>query len=493
MNEILNQKDIPTSRKMILLCLGVLPFLIGIFAYLEFYPEDYSNAVYFAILNYLLGYDMEERSIWLELARWGGVLVTTSVILSFMQSVFSFFKREIVLCFKKEVVAVYGATKHVRNLQEDLLEKKIPFVTGKKGLSRKNILHHVLMFESPQENLAFYAKYGKIFHTKTHTHLLLDKISPFILYQTEGNIYPFSFEALTAQKFWLDTRSTVEKLSHQESTLHIVLIGSGFLLEEILNYGVQLNIYHKDQKIIYHIFGAFENYEGLHHKLSKTEKEDWTEYEIYPKDTLRFYHKPWQQQGETIHQGNMLILAGKDDVETLEMASQLKLAFPLNMPFYLHLKESDLLETAFSQKNNIYSFGHMEEICTAEQITNNKAIDYGTKLNGVYANAKSPEEAIELWQKLSHFHQNSNLFSILFWINRLDDEKIANSIEELAELEHIRWNRFHYMYNWVYGEKKNNEARTHPCLIDFHDLSREEKDKDKNTILLLQKLGFQSK
>ncbi len=56
------------------------------------------------------------------------------------------------------------------------------------------------------------------------------------------------------------------------------------------------------------------------------------------------------------------------------------------------------------------------------------------------------------------------------------------SVECLAELEHIRWCRYHYIHNWKYGAVTDNTARTHNCLIPFNELSKEEKEKDVEAI-----------
>ena len=50
--------------------------------------------------------------------------------------------------------------------------------------------------------------------------------------------------------------------------------------------------------------------------------------------------------------------------------------------------------------------------------------------------------------------------------------------ETLAELEHMRWSRYHYIHNWTYGVKTDSARRIHSCLVPYHQLSEEEKVKD---------------
>ncbi|MCH5347933.1 MAG: hypothetical protein J1E40_01290 [Oscillospiraceae bacterium] len=61
-------------------------------------------------------------------------------------------------------------------------------------------------------------------------------------------------------------------------------------------------------------------------------------------------------------------------------------------------------------------------------------------------------------------------------IERLFKQNV--SIDTIAELEHIRWCRYHYINNWKYGSVRNDSERIHNSLIPFAELSEEEKQKD---------------
>jgi hypothetical protein len=65
-------------------------------------------------------------------------------------------------------------------------------------------------------------------------------------------------------------------------------------------------------------------------------------------------------------------------------------------------------------------------------------------------------------------------------VNRLLAQGV--SMETLAELEHIRWCRYHYIHNWKYGPATDSSKRIHNCLIPFSELSEEEKAKDAEAI-----------
>lgn len=59
---------------------------------------------------------------------------------------------------------------------------------------------------------------------------------------------------------------------------------------------------------------------------------------------------------------------------------------------------------------------------------------------------------------------------------------------------HEVWAESRIKQGWTYGKKRNDELKTHPCLIPYEELSEVEKDYDRNTAVgtlkLILKLGF---
>ena len=78
------------------------------------------------------------------------------------------------------------------------------------------------------------------------------------------------------------------------------------------------------------------------------------------------------------------------------------------------------------------------------------------------------------------------------------DVKLSKELEQLADLMsknvHEVWAETRIMQGWKYGEQRNDELKTHPCLVPYEDLSEEEKEYDRNTSIgtlkLIMKLGF---
>lgn len=46
------------------------------------------------------------------------------------------------------------------------------------------------------------------------------------------------------------------------------------------------------------------------------------------------------------------------------------------------------------------------------------------------------------------------------------------------EASHLSWMRQKIEEGWVYGPEKNPEAKTHPCIVPFYQLPREQQAKD---------------
>ena len=43
---------------------------------------------------------------------------------------------------------------------------------------------------------------------------------------------------------------------------------------------------------------------------------------------------------------------------------------------------------------------------------------------------------------------------------------------------HIEWMREKVAAGWVYGEKKDPDAKAHPCIVPYDDLPSDQKAKD---------------
>ena len=73
-------------------------------------------------------------------------------------------------------------------------------------------------------------------------------------------------------------------------------------------------------------------------------------------------------------------------------------------------------------------------------------------------------------------------------------DELMPLVEKMAKNVHEVWAETRIAQGWTFGEKRDDEKKTHPCLIAYEDLPEEEKEYDRNTCLgtlkLIMKLGF---
>lgn len=67
-------------------------------------------------------------------------------------------------------------------------------------------------------------------------------------------------------------------------------------------------------------------------------------------------------------------------------------------------------------------------------------------------------------------------------------------IEQMAKNVHEVWAKARISQGWTYGKQRDDEKKTHPCLVPYEDLPEEEKEYDRNTAIstlkFIMKLGY---
>ena len=76
---------------------------------------------------------------------------------------------------------------------------------------------------------------------------------------------------------------------------------------------------------------------------------------------------------------------------------------------------------------------------------------------------------------------------------KLPDE-LEQLVEKMSKNVHEVWADTRIKQGWKYGEQRNDDLKTHPCLVSYEELPEEEKEYDRNTsvetLKLILKLGF---
>lgn len=73
--------------------------------------------------------------------------------------------------------------------------------------------------------------------------------------------------------------------------------------------------------------------------------------------------------------------------------------------------------------------------------------------------------------------------------------ELEELVEEMSKNVHEVWAETRISQGWTYGEQRNDELKTHPCLVPYEELPESEKEYDRNisieTLKLILKLGFE--
>ena len=146
---------------------------------------------------------------------------------------------------------------------------------------------------------------------------------------------------------------------------------------------------------------------------------------------------------------------------------------PVNNRVYIYAPNGDII-TNFFGNDSLICFGTAKELVSIDMILNEKSMEAAKKQHEFYCKKYGGTP----WEKLDCFKRYSNVSSsdFMYTAERLLENGMT--IECIAELEHIRWCRYHYIHNWKYGENTDSAKRIHNCLIPFSELSEEEKAKD---------------
>ena len=73
-------------------------------------------------------------------------------------------------------------------------------------------------------------------------------------------------------------------------------------------------------------------------------------------------------------------------------------------------------------------------------------------------------------------------------------DALDSLVEQMSKNFHEIWVETRIQQGWRYGEQRNDELKTHPCLVPYEELPEEEKEYDRNTSIatlkLIMKLGL---
>ena len=465
------------KRSWFRILLFVAPMIIGMIGFLADGGCRLSEALFRCLTMYLMEYGDTPPNLLVDIARWLAPLATASGILFFLTAA----KERIINKFRYlrgNAIAVYGPEAEQESTLREL---------GKKGIRGKDRFvkaERYILLGNEEENMSFYTKYEK--ELEKRTVYFRSNILP-SQHSFSARLIPFSREEIAARTFWKE--HCIYPMV-KESAYHaaIVILGFGYLGEELLYWGLQENIFSPDQKIHYHIFGDCESFLRTHMQLNQIS------------DPVHYHAEEWDQSIDVLQSASMILVV--DQENQTKLLRDLKCVLP-NAPVTVFCKSNEL--AAMEQKFWGYeTFNWIEKSSVVRNILSDRIYLLAKSIHMRYQHIYSgipetPENRETEWQKLDSFLRMSNISCADYHEIRLKmlnemhldpDALSTDRIELLSELEHIRWCRYYCLNNWQYGIPDDGTAkspllRIHQKLVPYDELTDEVKEKDRENIRVL--------
>jgi len=444
--------------------------------------EEFFVAVYSTIALCFVNPVSDIENIYVYFAKAMGVIIAAGIILSFLKAISAALSHAFI-GMRKDSTAVYTDSELGELVKDNL---KHGFVsTREKGVEKTK--NHIVMFEDDEKNISFYAENKD---SKGNFYILLNEMDTSLFApDLNTNACYFNVYDILARKYWKENSFYSE--IKEKKNIKVAILGCGKVGRAVFKYGFLNNIYSLDQNMEYHLFGCTPEDAEFFGKELSTDNRDII---IVHEEDYHFVYK-------LLATMDRIILA---DIEDKMYILQQLLYKDINLNIHIFAEQAG--EVSFLAAPNVKTFGDLKSILTEDNIKTDSLYRLGKLFNYDYTLCSSSkedalkagikkelEEAMEKeWRGLKGFHKASSLARAdHYWIEMKlvqDEDALVKagtlkeedrtSEEAFMRMEHIRWDRFHFINHWTYAEKRDNSRRKHPLLVPFDQLPPEEKKKD---------------
>lgn len=440
--------------KFINILYKILPFFLGIYCYYPIFSIDSEHHIYpfldsvYASLKLYSGTTESGIAVGglLQLARFLALAATLSILINVFNKLNDLINGG-KLCISDSTV-IYGESIYANYMYESL-SPRLRIRNGEKFI--KHASRYLIMFSSDIKNLEFYNRNYKWLKDK-RVYIMLENTAR---QNIENHMLTiFSIAENCARQYWRNY--SVEKSEK------IAIIGFENIGKNILLYGLQMNIIDPNQHFEYHIYGDGTEFRREHTELDK----------MLP-DKIIFHDEGIREFTEMSVFDRVIVCGSSDRNDNISTVSELLVYVPHCPQIHVYTPNGDIVTNLFGS-DRIKCFGTAKEVSSIDIILNEKSMEAARRQHEFYVNKYGGVA----WEKLDCFKRYSNVSSsdYMYVINSLFEKGVP--LETIAELEHIRWCRYHYLHNWKYGSITDVVNRTHTCLVPFSELSEEEKQKD---------------
>lgn len=457
----------------------LLPLVVGVYGFVVLAGEPFLDAVFNCVIMYVMNYGDTPPNILVEIARWTAPLATASSVVLAVSSL----QKWLVSRWKYlrgDSVAVYGSEKEKKTVLAQLGRRGI---NGQDGFVKAE--RYILM-DGESENFAFYQTHAEQLQ-RHRVYLKCESLPAQSI--SEPNLKLFCPEEIAARLFWRQ-RDVYSVWKNSSGEIKIVFLGFGRLGEELLCRGLQNNLFGPKQRLEYHIFGDCTTFLSTHTSLKEIS------------DPVVQHKEPWYDSLTLLEQADLLLV-----VQQREQPALLQALLSVTL-----LREIDVFSSEepalalLAQQERLRFFPWQTQAVDLNLLFEDTLYRRAKRINlrycHLYQGIEETRENMETeWYKLDSFTRYSNISSADYHEQRLKlmevqgipdqaDAISPESMEVLAELEHIRWCRYHYLNNWRYGQPENEKVkdparRLHSLLIPYSELSEAEKEKDRENIRVL--------
>lgn len=545
------RKSIVKSR--LELCVMLVPFVCAFVGYMIYYDCDILYSLFSSVRVYVASFDMSYANlkdwaafpnhtaqmmvamrVFLEAGRWMGLAVTATFLTNLLRDAW---KREHTrrIALRRDAVAIHGSTKYQHLLAESIRERTIIDNIPEKFCARR----HVLAFESDRELFAYLtAHFDQLTPRASETgnaaarrSVYLCLTSPLHTHYDDCGFVINNMSENCARIYWhkLYVRRFNEHPEHR-----VAIVGFGKYGQALLKQALLTNVFIDGLGMEYHIFGDSADYQRQHPVFADFMLINETQ----PGRDAIFYHEGhWSENMPLLLSMDRILLADDNEEENLLALASVK---ENNAMTHVHLRISDArLVQAFWPNRTVGEYDANAELCVfgtdrslyTQRIVMDEALILTAKcINAMYnrrtgkgrcASCSQPHTLAECarqcktldadWASLGSFLQEANLSQAdhipvkLRQVLRQDCELSETTIAQYGAryaqvirdggmkpffvLEHERWMRHHYYYNWTYAEKRNDAEHKHHLMVPYDDLPEKQKPKDEDPFAIIPELA----
>lgn len=494
----------PTTTVQIFLFL--IPFALGVWGFSKEYGSFSPGAIYSAIRLYSFNMDLgpNKSNPVLWIAFFLAIMVTTNLIFINTTRLRSRFNLWRITRQADKCINVLGDEEYIRLFRQSNLTSKKTIISSEE-IQAFNAKDIVIFGKNNVETLKLFEKNKLKIQKTSNVHLNLEQTSSWH-HLSIANLHLFGIYDNISKLFWREH----SLLSPQK----VIFIGFGGLGQALLTHALQNNVASLNNELVYHeyhVIGEASKYLQLHTELHNFVSMN----ESQPnKDSLFIHQTLWDDLellknadriifcDDSLVQNTIHLQTFRDHVNYEAQKGELFAYLEINNPIMdIHHK---LNITPIHSMKDLFSIDAviMDELqllakCIHEQY--NKSVEEENQAKGIRIENT-------LWSDLDSFTIQSNeaqaehiyvkLKMLKLVISPNSESTISAEdfkkqielydLERLAEVEHIRWCRFHWINNWRYSLEiegnKNIQRRLHKCLIPYAQLNREMKEYDREAI-----------